>query len=44
MMISFPIKMLLALTLLAWLVSIFPRVFEQSTAGFLQVVGMVLPH
>lgn len=44
MTIAFPLKMLLALTLLAWLVSIFPRVFEQSAGGFLQVVAGVLPH
>ena len=28
--LSFPIKMLLSLVLLAWLVSIFPKVFMQS--------------
>ncbi len=42
MMLTFPVKMLLSLTLLAWLVSIFPRVFERSAGQFLQVIQGLL--
>jgi len=40
--LSFPIKMLLSLVLLAWLVSIFPKVFMQSAGPVLQVVRGLL--
>ncbi len=40
--LSFPIKMLLSLVLLAWLVSIFPKVFTQSAGPVLQVVRGLL--
>lgn len=42
MMLSFPLKMLLSLTLLAWLVAIFPRVFTQLTGPVLQVIHIFL--
>jgi flagellar biosynthetic protein FliR len=42
MMLSFPVKMLLALTLLAWLVSIFPRVFEKSAGDAFRVIQGLL--
>lgn len=42
MMLTMPMKMLLSLTLLAWLVSIFPRVFERSAGDFLQVIRGLL--
>src|ERR1700685_39116 len=42
MMLTFPLKMLLTLTLLAWLVSIFPRVFSQSSGPVLQVIHGLL--
>jgi flagellar biosynthesis protein FliR len=42
MMLTFPLKMLLSLTLLAWLVSIFPRVFTQLTGPVLQVIHSFL--
>ncbi len=41
-MLTFPLKMLLALVLLAWLLSVFPRVFEQSSGGFLKVMQGLL--
>lgn len=42
MMMSFPLKMLLALTLLAWLVTVFPRVFERSAGDALRVIQGLL--
>jgi flagellar biosynthesis protein FliR len=42
MMLSFPVKMLLALTLLAWLISIFPRVFERSAGDAFRVIQGLL--
>jgi flagellar biosynthetic protein FliR len=42
MMLTFPIKMLLGLVLLAWLVSIFPRVFTQSLGPVLQVIHTIV--
>lgn len=42
MMLTFPIKMLLALVLLAWLVAVFPRVFERSAGDVLQVIQGLL--
>lgn len=44
MMITFPVKMLIALGLLAWLLAIFPRVFERAAPGMLQVVQGLLTH
>jgi flagellar biosynthetic protein FliR len=40
--LSHPIKMLLALTLFAWLLLIFPKVFEQSAGPVLQLVRSLL--
>jgi flagellar biosynthesis protein FliR len=42
MMLSFPVKMLLALTLLAWLISIFPRVFDKSAGDAFRVIQGLL--
>jgi flagellar biosynthetic protein FliR len=42
MMLVFPIKMLLSLTLLAWLVLIFPKVFAQSSNQVLQLIRGLL--
>jgi len=42
MLLSRPIKMLLALALFAWLLLIFPRVFEQSGAQTIQLVRALL--
>jgi flagellar biosynthetic protein FliR len=42
MTMSFPIKMLLSLSLLAWLVLIFPKVFAQSSGRILQLVQALL--
>jgi len=42
MILSFPVKMLLSLTLLAWLVTVFPRVFEQLSGPVLEVVHGLL--
>jgi flagellar biosynthesis protein FliR len=42
MMLSFPIKMLLSLTLLAWLVLVFPKVFNQSAAQLIHVMRALL--
>lgn len=42
MQLSFPIKMLLSLVLLGWLVSIFPKVFTQSAGPVLKVVRGLL--
>ena len=42
MMLSFPIKMLLSLGLLAWLVLIFPKVFEHSSLQVLQLIHSLL--
>ena len=38
MQLSFPIKMLLSLTLLGWLLLIFPQVFAQSASRAMQLV------
>ena len=43
MMLAFPIKMLLALTLLAWLLLIFPKVFDQSADQAMQLVRACSP-
>lgn len=42
MILSFPIKMLLSLTLLAWLLTIFPRVFRQVSEPALDVIHRLL--
>ena len=42
MMLTFPIKMLLSLLLLGWLLSIFPRAFHQSAGPVLQVIHGLL--
>jgi flagellar biosynthesis protein FliR len=42
MMLAFPIKMLLSLALLAWLVMIFPKVFAQGSGKILQLVQALL--
>jgi flagellar biosynthetic protein FliR len=42
MTLAFPVKMLLSLALLAWLVSIFPKVFVQSTGPMLLVIRKLL--
>jgi flagellar biosynthetic protein FliR len=42
MQLSLPVKMLLSLVLLGWLVSIFPKVFTQSTGPVLQVIRTLL--
>jgi len=42
LMLSFPIKMLLSLTLLAWLVLVFPKVFTQSSHQVLVVIQSLL--
>lgn len=42
MMLTFPIKMLLALTALAWLVTVFPRVFERTAGDVLSVIRGLL--
>lgn len=42
MMLAFPIKMLLSLALLAWLVLIFPKVFTQSSGKILQLIQALL--
>ncbi|HEY1757490.1 MAG TPA: flagellar biosynthetic protein FliR [Bryobacteraceae bacterium] len=42
MLLSRPIKMLLALQLFAWLLLIFPRVFEQSAGQAIQLVRNLL--
>ena len=43
MSLVFPIKMLLSLTLLAWLVLVFPKVFSQTSAQVLQLIkGLLL--
>jgi len=42
MMLSFPIKMMLSLALMAWLVLVFPKVFAQSSGRILQVVQALL--
>jgi flagellar biosynthesis protein FliR len=42
MLLSRPIKMLLALQLFAWLLLIFPRVFEQSAGQAIQLVRKLL--
>jgi flagellar biosynthetic protein FliR len=41
-MLAFPIKMLLSLALLAWLVMIFPKVFSQSSGKILQLIQALL--
>jgi flagellar biosynthetic protein FliR len=42
MMLAFPVKMLLSLALLAWLVLIFPKVFEHSSIQVLQLIRGLL--
>ncbi len=42
MMLTFPLKMALALALLAWLVAVFPRVFERSAGDVLNVIQGLL--
>ena len=42
MMLAFPIKMLLGLSLFAWLLLIFPKVFTQSTVPAMQLVRSLL--
>ncbi len=42
MMLAFPIKMLLSLALLAWLVLIFPKVFAHSSIQVLQLIRGLL--
>jgi flagellar biosynthetic protein FliR len=42
MMVAFPIKLLLSLALLSWLVLIFPKVFAQSSGRILQLVQALL--
>ncbi len=41
-MLAFPIKMLVSLALLAWLVMIFPKVFQQSSHSILQLIKNIL--
>jgi flagellar biosynthesis protein FliR len=40
--LTFPVKMLLALALLAWLVVVFPRVFERSSVDVLRLIQNLL--
>jgi flagellar biosynthetic protein FliR len=42
MMLAFPIKMLLSLALLAWLVLVLPKVFTQSSTHVLQLIRSLL--
>lgn len=42
MILSFPIKMLLSLSLLAWLLMIFPRVFRQASGPVIDVIHRLL--
>ena len=42
MQLSFPIKMLLSLTLLGWLLLVFPQVFAQSASRAMQLVYSLL--
>lgn len=42
MQLSMPIKMLLSLVLLGWLVSIFPKVFTQASGPILQMIHSIL--
>lgn len=42
MMLAFPIKMMLSLALLAWLVLIFPKVFTQQAGSILQLIHALL--
>jgi flagellar biosynthesis protein FliR len=42
MILSLPLKMLLSLTLLAWLVAIFPRVFSSLTGPVFDVIYRLL--
>jgi len=42
MMLAFPIKMMLSLTLLAWLVMVFPKVFAQQAGRILQLIHAIL--
>ncbi len=42
MMLAFPIKMLLSLTLFAWLALVFPKVFAQSSHQVLQLIRSLL--
>ena len=41
-MLAFPIKLLVSLALLAWLVLIFPKVFQQSSHSILQLIKNIL--
>ena len=42
MMLAFPIKMMMSLALLAWLVMIFPKVFAQQSGKILQLIHAIL--
>src|SRR5258706_15740784 len=42
MALSFPIKMLLSLTLLGWLLLVFPQVFAQSASRTMQLIHSLL--
>ena len=42
MALSMPVKMLLAMVLLAWLVAVFPRVFERSSGEVLRLIQGLL--
>jgi flagellar biosynthesis protein FliR len=42
MTLAFPIKMLLSLTLLGWLLLVFPKVFTQSSVQVLQWIRALL--
>lgn len=42
MMLTMPMKLLLSLTLLAWLVSIFPHMFDRLAGDFLEVIRGLL--
>jgi len=42
MQISMPLKMLLSLTLLGWLLLVFPQVFAQSASRAMQLVYSLL--
>jgi flagellar biosynthetic protein FliR len=41
-MLAFPIKLLVSLGLLAWLVMIFPKVFEKTSHSILQLIQSIL--
>jgi flagellar biosynthetic protein FliR len=42
MMLAFPIKMLLSLALLSWLMLVLPKVFSQSSNTVMQVIRSLL--